>query len=226
MFPPFAGFPLEGVGFLRKLKKNNNRQWFQNHKPEYDEYVKLPMQSLIASMSEPMASLAPEIHIDSKRNMFRIYRDTRFSKDKRPYKTNAAAVFHPKGHWGNSAGYYLSIETDGIYAGGGIYMPSGDHPKRIRHAIGDNPKEFLSIVTNETFVRKFKTLEGEKLRRMPLGFPAGHRMGDWLKYKSFYTGVEWEESVCHTAKFVDRLMQVYKDLLPLVRFLNRAVTRG
>jgi uncharacterized protein (TIGR02453 family) len=223
IFPPFTGFPKEGISFLKQLKKNNNREWFTKHKSEYEDFVKLPIQSLITSLKAPMAKLAPEIDVNPKRSMFRIYRDIRFSKNKQPYKTHAAAVFHLKGHWEDSAGYYVHIEPGNVYVGGGIYMPSSDQLKRIRHAIADNPKEFLAIVSDETFHKRFKTLEGEKLQRIPLGFPKDHMMAEWLKYKSFYTGVEWKEDVCYAPKFLDKIIQVYKDLLPLIRFLNKAL---
>ncbi|HTK81898.1 MAG TPA: DUF2461 domain-containing protein [Bacteroidota bacterium] len=223
MFPPFSGFPREGVQFLKQLKKNNKREWFNKHKEEFEEYVKLPMQSLIASLKQPMAHDMPEILVDPKKSMFRIYRDTRFSKNKDPYKTHVAAVFHMTAHWQNSAGYYIHIEPSGVYAGGGIYSPDPDRLKRIRQSIADEPKQFLTIVSNETFVKRFKKLEGEKLQRVPLGFPKDHMMAEWLKYKSFYTGVEWDVEECYSPRFVSRIVRTYKELSPLVRFLNGSV---
>src|ERR1700741_1275629 len=139
IFPPFNGFPREGIKFLRQLKKNNNRDWFAEHKQEYEEFVKFPMQSLIASLHEPMLKLAPEFEVNPKRSLFRIYRDTRFSKDKTPYKTHVSAIFHLKGGWAESAGYYVHIEPGEIYLGGGIYMPSGPQLKKIRSAIAKQP---------------------------------------------------------------------------------------
>lgn len=223
VYPPFQGFPKEGIAFLKQLKKNNNREWFKSHKSDYEDFVKLPMQSLIASLKPKMSKVAPEIDVNPKKSMFRIYRDTRFSKNKQPYKTHVAAVFHLKGNWQDSAGYYVHIEPGGIYVGGGIYMPNSDQLKRIRRAIAENPKEFLAIVGSNSFTKKFGSLEGEKLQRVPLGFPKDHIMAEWLKYKSFYTGVEWDEKECHTAKFVDKVVGVYKELLPLIRFLNSAL---
>ena len=225
IFPPFNGYPREGITFLKKLKKNNNMEWFHKHKPEYEEYVKLPMQSLIASLKQPMVKVAPEIAVDPKRSMFRIYRDTRFSKDKTPYKTHVAAVFHMKGHWEDSAGYYVHIEPGGVYVGGGIYMPDGKQLKKIRSALVDHHREFLSIVSDSTFVRRFKKLEGDKLQRSPLGFPADHMMVEWLKHKSFYTGVEWDVRECYSTRFVEKIVNVYRDLLPLIGFLNKALTK-
>ena len=221
--PPFDGFPPEGLTFLRRLKQHNTRAWFAEHKPEYEEFVKMPVQSLIATLRQPMLAVAPEIRVDTKKSMFRIYRDTRFSKDKTPYKTHVAAVFHPTGRWEASAGYFVHIEPNKIYVGGGIYMPNGGQLKSIRHAIADNDKEFLAIVQEKRFVKLFTGLEGEQLLRAPLGFPADHPMIDWLKHKSFFTGVEWKVDECFSSKFVDQIVNLYKYLRPLVRFLNGAM---
>ncbi|MBI1803351.1 MAG: DUF2461 domain-containing protein [Ignavibacteriae bacterium] len=223
IYPPFNGFSKEGLQFLRRLKRNNNRDWFAKHKSEYENFVKLPMQCFSATLKAPMAKLAPEIDVNPKRGIFRIYRDTRFSKDKTPYKTHVAAVFHLRGHWEASAGYYVHIEPGNVYVGGGIYMPDGHQLKKLRSAIAERSDEFLSIVERKSFEKLFRGLEGEKLQRAPLGYPADHPMVEWLKHKSFYTGVTWEEKTCHSPKFVDRVVRIYSDLLPLIRFLNSAL---
>lgn len=222
-FPPFIGFPKEGVEFLKKLKKNNNRRWFAKHKSEYEEFVKFPMQCLITSLKKQMMKVAPEIDVNPKRNMFRTYRDTRFSKDKTPYKTHVAAVFHLKGHWQQSVGYYVHIEPGNIYVGGGIYMPNNNQLKLIRHTIAERQREFRSIVENKVFKKIFTSLEGEKLQRAPLGYPSDHPMIEWMKHKSFYTGVEWNEKECYSARFLDKVFIIYHELLPLIRFLNKAL---
>lgn len=222
-YPPFDGFPPQGLKFLRSLKKNNNRAWFAEHKGDYEEFVKFPMQSLIAALKQPIERFAPDINVDPGRALFRIYRDTRFSKNKQPYKTHVAAVLHPKGHWSGSAGYYVHIEPGNIYVGGGIYMPDGDQLKKIRSAIAERSAEISSIIDHKSFRKKFGTLQGDKLHRAPLGYPSDHPMLKLLKYKSFYTGVEWAEKVCYSSKFIDRIVVVYEDLSPLVRFLNEAL---
>ena len=137
MLPPFAGFPSEGIDFLRRLKRNNNRRWFAAHKSEYLRLVKFPMQMFIASLKPHMEKLAPGIDINPHKNIFRIYRDTRFSRDKTPYKTNVAAVFHQRGHWQESAGFYVHVEPGNVYVGGGIYMPDSRQLKKIRQAIAN-----------------------------------------------------------------------------------------
>jgi|ERR1041384_1186393 uncharacterized protein (TIGR02453 family) len=223
MYPPFAGFPREGIKFLKQLKKNNNREWFTRHKPEYEEFVKLPMQSLIASLREPMADVAPEFDVHPKRSLFRIYRDIRFSNNKAPYKTHVAAVFHLRGNWQGSAGYYLHIEPGQVFLGGGMYMPDSNQLKNIRGAISDHQSKFRSIVEDKSFKKKFGGLEGEKLKRNPLGYSADHPMIEWLKYKQFFSGVEWEEKSCYSPRMVGSVVDVYKGLLPLIRFLNEAM---
>ena len=223
ILPPFVGFPKEGITFLQRLKKNNNRDWFAKHKNEYEEFVKLPMQSLIVALQAPMMAIAPEFEFNPKRSLFRIYRDTRFSKDKTPYKTHVSAIFHPKGHWEQSAGYYLHIEPGEIYLGGGIYMPDGIQLKRIRSAIATRADEFLSIIGDKNFKKRFGVLEGSKLQRNPQGFRGDHPMIEWLKYKQFYAGVSWKTDVCFSPKFTDKVISLYRELLPLLRFLNAAV---
>jgi uncharacterized protein (TIGR02453 family) len=223
MFPPFEGFPKEGLTFLKQLKKNNTREWFAQHKSEFENFVKLPMQCFISELKTPMSKLAPEMEINPKKNIFRIYRDTRFSKDKTPYKTHVAAVFHLKGHWEDSAGYYVHVEPGQIYVGGGIYMPDADQLKKIRAAIANRPKEFLAVVESAKFKKVFGKIEGEKLQRAPLGYAPDHPMIEWLKHKQLYTGVEWDEKECLTSMFVEKVMGVYKELYPFIRFLNSSL---
>lgn len=223
VYPPFDGFPKEGITFLRQLKKNNNREWFMKNKPRYEDYVKQPMQSFIASMKPEMAKFAPEVEVNPKRNMFRIYRDIRFSKNKAPYKTRAAAWFMPKTKWYECAGFYFHVSTEGIYVGGGIHMPENRQLKLIRHAIANNAQEFLTIIDSSPFRKKFGGIEGEKLTRMPLGFPQDHFMADWLKYKQFFAGMTLKEEECYSPKFLQKVTRIFSDLNPFVRFLNGAM---
>ena len=224
-YPPFDGFPPEGIDFMKRLKKNNNRLWFEKHKEEYESSVKLPMQSLIAALHPHFERFAPEFDINPKRSIFRIYRDVRFSKDKTPYKTHVAAHFvlrgKPKGVEGS--GYYLHIEPGEIFLGGGIYMPDNDQLKKIRRAIANQSDQFLSIIHDAKFKKVFGKLEGDKLQRAPKGYEPDHAMAEWLKYKQFFVGVEWAESRCLKAKFVSEIAGVFEAATPLVRFLNGAM---
>ncbi len=224
-YPPFDGFPREGIDFMKRLKRNNNRPWFEKHKEEYEASVKLPMQSLIAALRPHFERFAPEFDVNPKRSLFRIYRDVRFSKDKTPYKTHVAAHFvlrgKPKGIEGS--GYYLHIEPGEIFLGGGIYMPDNDQLKKIRRAIADQSDQFLSTVHNPQFKKFFGKLEGDKLQRPPKGYEPDHPMVAWLKYKQFFVGTEWADSKCQKEKFVSEIATVFEAATPLVRFLNEAM---
>lgn len=225
IYPPFEGFPRAGVEFLRQLKRNNNRPWFEKHKDKFETQVKFPMQSLIASLQPYFESFGPEFDVNPKRSLFRIYRDIRFSKDKTPYKTHAAAhfVLRGKSKGTEGSGYYVHIEPGEIYVGGGVYMPAGDQLKKIRRAISDRQKEFLSIIINRDFAKLFGNIEGDKLKRIPQGYEEDHPMSEWLKLKQFFVGVEWKEAKCFKPLFVKEVAQVFETASPLVRFLNDAM---
>lgn len=226
-FPPFDGFPKQGIDFLKKLKKNNNRPWFQSHKDVYEESVKFPMQCLIASLSEKMSDIAPEIEFNPKKSIFRIYRDVRFSKNKAPYKTSIAAAFNWRGIKGpiESPGLYLHIAPGEVFIGGGVYMPASDQLKAFRKSMVDRPDEFLSVVMNRRFRKEFKTIQGEKLTKAPLGYPKDHPMIDHLKHKQFFVGKEYDdESISLKPRFLALVVQVFTDTMPLVRWLEKAMS--
>lgn len=226
MFPPFEGFPKEGLLFLKKLKKNNNRTWFEKHKHEYEEYLKLPMQSFVFALQPYFTTFAPEFDLSPKRSLFRIYRDVRFSSDKTPYKTHIAAHFvlrgKEKGFVGS--GYYFHIEPGEVFVGGGIYMPDSDQLKGIRKALVQRSDEFLSIVNEQSFKKRFGKIEGDKLQHIPKGFDESHPMSEWLKLKQFFVGKSLVETMCYKASLVEKISDICRDADPLVKFLNRAVT--
>ena len=220
-FPPFEGFPKEGMDFLKKLKKNNNRDWFQKRKDVYDEQLKFPMQCLIANLAERMADAAPEIAFNPKKGIFRIYRDVRFSKNKAPYKTNIAAAFNLRGHKGpmESPGLYVHIEPGAIYVGGGMYMPSGEQLKAFRKSMVNDSREFFAVVNSSRFKKEFGGLHGEKLKKAPLGFPKDHPMIEHLKHKQFFVMKTLDERACHSKAFAGTVAKVFTDCMPLVRWL-------
>ncbi len=223
-FPPFEGFPKQGIEFLKKLKKNNNRPWFQSHKEQYDELVKFPMQCLIASLAQKMIDSAPEMKFDPQKSIFRIYRDVRFSKNKAPYKTNIAAAFDLKGNKKpvETPGLYVGVEPGEIFIGGGLYMPSGEQLKSIRRSLVNDPEEFLSVVRSKRFKKEFGGIQGDKLKKAPLGFPKDHPMIEHLKYKQFFAGNVYDHPICFSPKFANTVAKVFEDTMPLVRWLAKA----
>jgi uncharacterized protein (TIGR02453 family) len=226
LFPPFEGFPKEGIDFLKKLKKNNNRPWFQKHKHVYDESVRFPMQCLIASLAERMADVAPEIEFNPKKSIFRIYRDVRFSKNKAPYKTNVAASFNFKTKTTSPVerpGLYVGVSPDEIFIGGGVYMPTSDQLKAIRKSIVSRPGAFLDVVSDRRFKKEFGGIQGENLAKAPLGYPKDHPMIEHLKHKQFFVGKEYDdERVCMKASFLTLVVEGLTDTMPLVRWLAKA----
>ncbi|MGH2568576.1 MAG: DUF2461 domain-containing protein [Bacteroidota bacterium] len=226
-YPPFEGFPRKGMEFLRRLKRNNRREWFAKHKDEYEALVKLPMQSLIVALQPYFAEFAPEYELHPKRSIFRIYRDTRFSKDKTPYKTHVAAhaVLRGKPKGLGASGYYFHIEPGEVYVGAGIYMPESDLLKKIRLTIVERPQEFLSIVKSGRFKKTFAELEmkEDRLQRVPAGFDKNDPMAEWLRYKHYFAGVSLPVSKCHKRGFANDVARVCEEATPLVKFLNRAL---
>jgi uncharacterized protein (TIGR02453 family) len=225
VYPPFDGFPKEGLEFLKRLKRNNNRPWFQKHRTEYEESVRFPMQCLIAALRERMKPIAPEMEFHPKRSIFRINRDVRFSKDKAPYKTNIAASFDLRGEKSpvETPGLYVGITPGEIFIGGGLYMPSGAQLKAIRTSMAENSADYLAIVTGRRFRRVFGEVQGDMLSRAPLGYPPDHPMIEHLRHKQFYIGVELEDRACLRPKFVDTVVSVFSDTMPLVRWLLAAL---
>ena len=225
LLPPFEGFPREGIRFLERLKRNNNRPWFQKHKDEYEELVRFPMQCLIGSLIPRMADIAPEIELHPRKSIFRIYRDVRFSKNKSPYKTNIAASFQFRGKKAPTElpGLYLGIEPGEIYVGGGLYMPTGEQLKAIRKSMVDHPDGYLAVVENKRFRKELGGIQGEDLQKAPLGFPRDHPMIEHLRHKQFYAGKELGHQACFKASFVDTVCQTFADTMPLVRWLAKAI---
>lgn len=225
MYPPFTGFPPESLAFLKRLKRNNNREWFQKHRQEYEDSVRFPMECLIASLGPRMQEAAPDFEFHPRRSIFRIYRDTRFSNDKTPYKTNIAASFEPRGKKRPTEhpGLYVGIEIGEIFIGGGLYMPSGDQLKAIRKSIAGRPDDYLAVVQEPAFKRMFGHVMGEKLQKAPLGYPKDHPMIEHLRLKQFYVGKILEEDECLKPKFLDTVTRVLIQTMPLVQWLRKAV---
>ncbi len=223
-YPPFAGFPPEGLAFLRRLKRNNTRPWFQRHKTDYEELVRFPMECLIASLRPRMTEVAPDFDFHPRRSIFRVYRDTRFSHDKTPYKTNIAASFASRilNERKGTAGLYVGVELGEIFVGGGIYMPDSDQLKSIRAWIAAKPGELREVVEHPAFRKVFGEILGDRLVRVPLGYRDDHPMITYLRLKQFYVGVEYEEKECLKPRFLDNVVRVFTAAMPFIRWLQRA----
>jgi len=223
----FSAFPKEGLQFLRSLKRHNNREWFQQHKGIYEQYVKQPLGELIDSLAGEFRQFAPEMIASPKVSSYRIHRDTRFSKDKSPYKTHVAAVF-PRSGLGKHEGaaFYVHIAPTELLIGGGLYMSSPEDLAAVRGYIAENTKSFIRIVGNRQFRKLFGTMGGEQLARVPRGFPPGHPAADYLRHKQFLAGRHLEPDIAVTAGFYKLLVETFKGMLPFIRFLNEPILRS
>ena len=143
-----APFTRKTLTFLRALKRHNDREWFQAHRDDYEMHVRAPMVLVIERLGREFRAFAPDLMADPKKSLYRIWRDTRFSADKRPLKTNAAAVFpHRRGNRHTSAGFYFEISEGWVWAGGGVYMPEPPALHRIRAAIAGDYEGFQAVAT-------------------------------------------------------------------------------
>jgi uncharacterized protein (TIGR02453 family) len=227
-----AGFSPSALGFLRGLKRNNNKPWFESHRGQFERDVRDPMRMLIEEMAFRFERFAPEMTGDPKRSMFRIHRDTRFSRDKSPYKVHAACWFqhraadHRVGSEaeGGSAGFYFHLEPGKSLLGAGIWMPPRPMLNRLRDAIEEDHRSFARIVDDRRFKRRYGGLDDEAmLKRMPRGFSEDHPAAKWLRYQSFTSGRELSDSEVTSAKLTATLQKDFAALLPLVRWLNKAL---
>jgi len=228
----FRGFSAGALTFLKRLKRNNRREWFLENRAAYDDDLIAPLRSLVEEMDVRFARFAPEIVGDPKRSVFRIYRDVRFSKDKSPYKTNAGLWFqhrnasHGVGSetHGAGAGFYFHLEPGGSFVAGGIWMPPRPTLNAIRDAVAARPAEFSRIVSAPAFKRRFGTLSEEAmLKRLPRGFDPGHPAERWLRYQSFTVSAPLTDAQVLDAKLADRMEKGYQAMLPMVRWINRAL---
>src|SRR5580658_6331947 len=219
--PTFPGFPKEAAAFFRGLARNNHRDWFLPRKPVFEEKVKEPMRQLVAALNGEMKRFAPLHVTDPDKSIYRIYRDTRFSKDKKPYKEHLAAHFprHGMGKDG-AAGYYLAISHKALAVGGGMYMPTPEMLRTLRNHIAERPAEFRRLIGSKTLRKLFGEMHGGQLSRVPKGFAADHPAADLLRYKQYVFYVELPADLVTSPELLGEVRTRFRALTPLVDFLN------
>jgi uncharacterized protein (TIGR02453 family) len=218
---PFPGFPPEAITFYRGLARHNTREWFQPRKPVYEEKVKAPMMELVTALNQAMMEFAPEYFTDADKAIFRIYRDTRFSADKTPYKTQIAASFGRRGLSKlGGAGYYFAISHQGVDLGGGIYKPAPEVLLAVRTHIAARHQDFRRIVAAAPVKRLFGALQGEQLTRVPKGFGAGDPAADLLRYKQFLLFTTLDAALVTTPRLYSEIEKRFRAMTPFLEFLN------
>lgn len=220
-------FPAETLRFLRALKRNNRREWFNAHRDDYEAHVRQPMTAIVERLAVDLRRFAPELVASPKVSMYRIYRDTRFSDNKTPYKTHIAAVFPTRGlpkHEG--AGAYFQVSADEIWIGGGMYMPQPPQLFAVREHIAGHVKQLRAIVESPAFRKHVGALDGDKLKRVPRGFSADHPAAEYLKFKHFVAGAEFPSTLATRPAFYTTLLTVFRQVTPLARFLNAPLLKG
>jgi uncharacterized protein (TIGR02453 family) len=215
-----AYFSSELFRFLSRLKRNNNREWFQRHKDEYESYVKMPALRFIEDFAMPLRELCPYLVADarpSRGSLFRIYRDTRFSNDKRPYKTHVAMRFSHRGKDVHSPGFYLHLEAGGCFAASGLWHPEPPTLLKVRSTIVSRPEEWRAV-------RKLLNWDdATKLSRPPRGFCSDHEFVEDLKLRDMGSWVEFSDKQVCSAKFMSVFTEACRKMSPLSAFLSRAL---
>jgi uncharacterized protein (TIGR02453 family) len=220
----FPGFPAEMFTFFRALKRNNNREWFQPRKELFETEVKAPMIALVEALNVELAKFAEDYMAEPRKAVYRIYRDTRFSADKSPYKTHLAAVF-PRhgGNRGSAPGFFFSVSEKEIGVAGGIYEPQPEHLLAIRTWLAENHAMFRKLARGpEKLMGK---LHGESLKRVPKGFPSDHPAADLIKMKRWVFYTTLDPKLAASPKIVPELIKRFKAMTPVLEELNRPVSK-
>ena len=214
------------LSFLKNLKANNNKQWFQSHKHDF-EHARDEFTEFMRATAEAIATFDPLIRTaltDPKTiKVFRIYRDVRFSKDKSPYKTNLGGYIAPHGMEGGLPGYYLHIQPGESFAGGGLHMPDSKTLGNIRDVIAKDDKPLRNVLSDKRFTKHFKDLDRsyDTLKTVPRGYPKDHPAADLLKLKSFIAGKTLNDTEITSKAFMNDLVDTFKSLSLLVDYLAK-----
>ncbi|MCC6770482.1 MAG: DUF2461 domain-containing protein [Gemmatimonadaceae bacterium] len=228
----FSRFTPAALTFLRQLKRHNDREWFKARKEQFDELLLHPLRLLVEEMDVRLARVAPEIHGTPKRSIFRIYRDTRFSTDKSPYKTHVSCWFtHVRaGHGvgaethGAGAGYYFHLEPGASMVAGGIWMPPRPSLAAIRDRIAEHGDELQKLLKSRGLSLNFSALSEEgKLSRTPRGYDRDHPHAELLRHVSFTVSTPLSDADASSLSLPTRVEKAFITLRPLVRWLNNAL---
>lgn len=220
----FEGFPKDFFVFFRELKAHNERPWFEANKQRFRESVQAPMSAFIEAMAPGLKKVSKNFVADPRPvggSMFRIYRDVRFAKDKRPYKENAGCHFrHASAKDVHAPGFYMHFSADEVFHGGGMYMPEPPALAKIRDAILKKPQAWKALKADKTFMKTFGGLgDGPALARPPRGYDPGHPLIEDIKKKSFFAMHTSSVKAAQSPDFADEVAKTFDAAAPLMKFL-------
>jgi uncharacterized protein (TIGR02453 family) len=211
------------IQFLQELSKNNNREWFNENKKWYNE-SREKILFLTDVLINEIGKFDPTVRGTSPKDcVFRIFRDVRFSTDKRPYKTNFGSYIANGGRKSMNPGYYFHVEPEQSFIGGGVYMPAAEPLRTIRSYMAEHAPEFLQIINNREFKAIFPEMYDHQLKTAPKGFPKDHEFIDLLKYKSYVFSNSVPNHILFGDDFLGYTVNAYKQLYKVNAFLNEAL---
>lgn len=214
------------IDFLRKLKRNNRREWFEARRDVYEREVKRPMLALIERLTHGMSDYAPGHIRPAQKSMLRIYRDTRFSADKTPYKTHIAAWWTPNGLEKTSgSGYYLHVSASELVIAAGVYMPPKEQLQAIRNYLLERHSEFRRLIEDKKLRSKMTLHDPQSLTRPPKGFCDEHPAIEWIKWRQWGVIATLPASEALKPKLPVTVETYFRLSTPLVDFLNEPLLR-
>ncbi len=209
--------------FLSELSENNTRDWFQANKKDF-EAAKKNIESVVSEVIAGLVEYEPEFsNLEAKKAIFRIYRDTRFSKNKAPYKTNMGAWMAKGGRKSPFAGFYFHIQPGGSFLAGGVYHPEAKVLKGIREGIDYDAQSLRDVIGSDEFMTQFGEMGGDKLKTAPKGYAKDHPDIDLLRHKSFLMSKNLSDDDILAEDFVQKALKVYGAMVPLNTYLNQAI---
>ena len=217
-------FSEDFIKFFKQLEKNNNREWFKKNKERYINSVKNPFENFMQEMLHRIYEDDEEINLVPKESIFRIYRDVRFSKDKKPYKTFASAIISPGGRKElTSPGYYFEFNAKEIRFYGGAHFLQKEQLQKVRESIAANTDEFYSLIADKEFKKRFGKILGEQNKRIPKEFKEIIQVQPLIANKQFYFFNSLESSKILNSRLPDILMKYYYAGKPMIMFLREAM---
>jgi uncharacterized protein (TIGR02453 family) len=223
----FTGFSPDAMQFLVDLAFNNERPWFQAHKADYERLLKEPLEAMCTDLGEELVKRGVPLRSDPKSSPFRIYRDTRFSKDKTPYKTNLAASFPwvgdgaatSDGQSERHGGGYFHMSPQGSYMGGGMWHPEPSRLAAYRKVLDEDPTTALGALEDPVFRARFEPVHGDEYKRVPSGFAPDHPQAAYLKLKDVTFGRDMSNGEVFSADLPKILAEDFAAAVPVMRFL-------